>query len=848
MDATPYPGTERDPPESRAMVPLNGHTQNLTDMYWETRGLLQQQNAVRHRMQEQLTASLSPLEHQQPPWVQAPSIWLHDTDGNQQQLGYFHPDLPSTANTTAPSLILDDEEPPLRSDGERAESNIQTLMESAAYKQVSSSDTHINNTGEDYVQMPLNIFESLSDQDECVTPELAVFKRLSQEMELLRGQNKALHQHTQEMLNQLTEADREIMRMKAHLCLLPEVERTSQARVAILEMELNSRIRELLEARSLSASLERRLSEAESQASQLGTTAPLDVPGDADESGVEVDATTAGCRGKDYLLRCFEATEAKLMDLERKLHQSEQSCSELRRRNVDMEGGVRTCGRRAAEAEAEVSRLSAEAKPREGKKIPSEENVLQMSEGAASKAPGKLMEVIRRSEVRLVESERDERESTWVNHLKWEGNEFWGAILNRIKADSSQATEDKLICVFLIEVAEHMLVERQLLLLAQHHLLETASCTSIGRANLVELDEDTCSSGTGNMARAMPENQTWSEFTGTVDLNNQHFCKAKCVGNDFTESRQPKMYLVNYITSVNSSSPGDQLKLMGHWRCKHYGCKHLWLHAVHTTATDARHWKLNEAQQQGQLTSSPACTDCTRLGNENGELRATVSLLVKELEKASAASKPVSTNPQGQDQALRIWLQDIVAHRATLGDYDPEVPSTRSTPPPVSDHRAQLLPRESHSTPSNLGTDETTIHPSQGDWEETGAGTDTLAVTPAEQELSIPDGTQPMDRPEETGPFLQDSRESPDPEVNVEMSNHSGDAGLAEEEEEEGKGEGEGEEEVVRLTIRLKVLEEQLCHVAEELKAEHDGIMSSLQLQHEKDMERLKASSTHQSF
>ncbi|KAG7271145.1 hypothetical protein CRUP_002794, partial [Coryphaenoides rupestris] len=547
MDAMPCPGTELDPPESWGTVPLNGRAQNLTEMYWETQGLLQQQNAVRHRMQEQITASLSPLEHQQPPRVQAPSIWLHDTDGNQQQLGYFHPDLPSTANTTAPSLILDNEEPPLHSDGERAESNIQTLMERAAYKQVSSSDTHINNTGEDYVQMPLNIFESLSDQDECVTPELAVFKRLSQEVELLRGQNKALHQHNQEMLNQLTEADREITRLKAHLGLLPEVERTSQARVAVLEMELNSRIRELLEARSLSASLERRLSEAESQASQLGTTTPLDVPGDAVESGVEVDTTTAGCGGKEYLLRCFEATEAKLMDLERKLHQSEQSCSELQCRNVEVEEAVRTCGQRAVEAEAEVSRLSAEleeAKSREGQKIP----------------------------------------------------------------------------------------------------------------------------------------------------------------------------------------------------------------------------------------------NCTRLGNENGELRATVSL-VKELEKASAACKPVSTNPQGQDQALRIWLQDIKAHLATLGDYDPE-----------------------------------------GDREETGAGTDTLAVTPAEQELSIPDGTQPMDRPEETGPSLQDSRESPDPEVNVEMSNHSGDAGLAEEKE----GEEEEEEEVEACERGLASMEESQQRLLEGIQLHHQGELERL--------------------
>ncbi|KAJ3601748.1 hypothetical protein NHX12_032715 [Muraenolepis orangiensis] len=807
-DSTPRSEMEGDPLGTCDTVPLNGHAQNLRDMYWETRCLLQQQNAIRQSMQEQLATSLSPLEREGSPRFQTPSIWLHDTDGNQQELGYFHPNFPSTLNTTTPPLVSDDEEPLPHYEKEFG-SNIQTHLGMATYEQVSSSDTHLNITtwigkdmGEDYKQTP-NIFQSLSDQGERVAPRLAVFERLTQEVELLTGQNKALHQHNQEMLNQLTEADREIERLKVDLGHLPEMERMSQTRVAFLEMELNSRHQELLKAKSLSASLEQRLSEVESQAPQLGITdlQALDTAEDTNESGVEVDGMTANHSRKGYLLRCFEATEAKLIDLERELQQSEQSCSELRFRNVAMVEAGMTCSWRRAEAEAEVTRLSAELakeKSREGPKIPNEENFLQVSEGTGtpSKAQGKLRQVIGRSDLTLMEIEREERNMRNMN-----------------KAESTQTTEDKRICVLLIEVAEHMMVERQLLLLAQDLL--SASCTSVGRANLVEIDEGMHSNGTGNLASAKPESENWSDFTDTQDLNNQQFCKVKRIGNDFKESKQ-KMYLLNYIASVTTSSTGNKLKLMGHRLCTYYPSRHRWLHTIHNAAADAWHrlligGELNETQPEGRLTS-PTCTNCRSLRRENRELMAKVSLLEKELEKASAGSKTPSTNLQGQDeesQTPSIWLHDTKGDQHMLKNSDPEDPSMPyvNTPPPVSDHQDQLLQNESRRG-----------RPNQGD-------VTTSTLTQGDREVEICNHGR-------DGCLDEEEEEEEDEEEKEEE----------EEEEEEKWGEEEEEEEgrVARLRGQVKELEEQLCLVAEELKAEHDGSMSALRLQHENDIERLK--------
>jgi len=110
--------------------------------------------------------------------------------------------------------------------------------------------------------------QEISQKKRTLRAHELLLKRLSQDVEMLTSQNEALNQHNQEMLNQLTEADREIERLKAELSSrytephhLPEVEQQGKMRLEDLEKELNSKNQQLLDAQTLITSLEENLRE-----------------------------------------------------------------------------------------------------------------------------------------------------------------------------------------------------------------------------------------------------------------------------------------------------------------------------------------------------------------------------------------------------------------------------------------------------------------------------------------------------------------------------------------------------------------------------------------------------------
>lgn len=91
---------------------------SLTDMYRETRELLQQQELKRQNIQEQLQEQLglslssAPLEKHRSPGTHPsppPSIWLHDTEGKLQELEDLFPDCPISVNTPVMSPTSDTE-------------------------------------------------------------------------------------------------------------------------------------------------------------------------------------------------------------------------------------------------------------------------------------------------------------------------------------------------------------------------------------------------------------------------------------------------------------------------------------------------------------------------------------------------------------------------------------------------------------------------------------------------------------------------------------------------------------------------------------------------------------------
>ncbi|XP_029913774.1 myosin phosphatase Rho-interacting protein-like [Myripristis murdjan] len=819
--------------------PVNSHTQSLNEMYRETRELLQQQNMIRQSMQEQLSIALSSSAPQHP---QPPSILLHDTEGNLQELGGLLRDPPVTENTSLLSPASDKQHSVLHTEGETRGTNLdrstpdhQNRLNSEVHQQVSSSETQINGgewsasslimeeTGERDDDR-LSCCDSLSCVDKRTVSDQTIVKRLSQDMELLTSQNEALNQRNQEMLNQLTEADREIGRLKAELTgrhsepyHISEVEQLSETRVEDLERELSVRNQQLLEAQSLIASLERRLKDSEMVSRQRDATLPgLETPADTEEAGEEkTDRLHGDKKAEGYFLRCFEATEAKLKELERQLCQSELTCRELQAHNTQLREAERLCSQRAAEAEADIKRLNQELKKermKEGKELPGrdvsvsgEERIQQVVNGMVMRleALGKLLEVIDRLDLGMIkksiENEHEEERPALVSHLTWQ-EEAWGALLNELKVSPSQPSEDKHVEGLLSRVAEQMVVEEQMLLLVHGLLSETDSCTDNGKEGL----EGTCEGKRlteldiiGNIASLpVSEREEKDDSNGICHLNGQHCDTDTGIEGHFAESKD-RISLLNHL----ASSAGDKLQLMADRLCDFHISEHPWSGFIHSVATEALYRchlsKLHSAYQrehlevkQKLLSSSLVCGNCAGLMSENEELRARLSNLEKQMIPSSGAEMPTLSRTE----------------HTSLQDTDHELQVADAADVSTADEmEEQNLKLESAAEDLKLKTQEETVEEDSSTRPRINGVENPASRWVGGQEKISDENSETADA----------SREETDPRLEA--------------------------EEVVSLRRRVKDLEEQLSCLAARMKEEFDGEMSSVQLQHEKDMEKLKA-------
>ncbi|KAK1877295.1 Myosin phosphatase Rho-interacting protein [Dissostichus eleginoides] len=391
-------------------------------------------------------------------------IWLHDAEGNFTDLGDFLPETEDTSVLLSPAS--DSEDSFSQSDGQTdlnvATLNHQNQLDRSDCEQAPSAETQIKNSES-------SVLQTLEEGDDkhlngCVEQHLPsdpeLVRRLSQEVELLTSQKEALNQRNQEMLNQLTEADREIERLKVELSSrytephhLPEVEQLGQTRVEVLEMEVSSREQQLLEAQTLIASLEENLRETEAM--------------------LQLNSPTEGApqESKGYLLRCFEATEAKLTALEKQLEQSEATCRELQKQNAEQKGAETYYRESAAEAKAEVRRLNEELEKKESSKdgdkcVSGEERIRQVISGMVMrlKALDKLMEVIEKLDF----GSGKEEELTVESQLKWE-EQFWRLLHDKVKVNPSELKEEKPVEELLSEVTEP---QDKLQLMADLHFSE----------------------------------------------------------------------------------------------------------------------------------------------------------------------------------------------------------------------------------------------------------------------------------------------------------------------------------------------------------------------------------------
>ncbi|XP_008292033.1 myosin phosphatase Rho-interacting protein-like isoform X2 [Stegastes partitus] len=709
--------------------PVKGQTLTLKDTN------LQQQSIIKQDAQEQLGF--------EPPSVapQLPSIWLHDTEGNLQELEDL---LSETAVTPLLSPASDSDLSQtgaqvmgLNFDG--TTTNHQNRLDSEDCQLSPASETQIQNS-----DFSLLILDKPAGGDETSlireAPDHLTVKKLSLEVELLTSQNEALNQRNQEMLNQLTEADREIERLKAELSSrytephhLPEVEQQGKTRLEDLEQELSLRNQELLEAQTLITSLEENLKETEVLL-QLSDQSEAEEPKDENKTGAE--------KTEGYLLRCFEATEAKLTELETQLNKSELACSELQQQNTELKEAEELHRQRAAEAEAGIRRLNEELEKEKervkeeerSKCVSSEEKIQQVIEGMIMRlrALGKLLEVIDRLEF-VKESEQEEESPAVVSQLKWE-EEFWSLLLNKLKDNSSEVNDP--VEVLVREVTEHMMLEKQMLLEGRRLLLEKDEEGFEGMCEVLKDINWNSASVTASDAAKIQESSVFN------------FNKQLCEMEHLKAVTQMKISLLNHVASSVSTSAQNKFQLAADKLYDfHFSDHSRYISFIHSAATEALYCcRLRRLQAKRGL-----CCNCVALMEENRELKTRLS----NLEEQQASS--------------------LVAKMNSCCQTDETDPQDIATELHGADGSAAEESREENETP---------------------------AQEMAEKE------------PELNGMETTMLEESDETDLNMEL--------------------------ISALRGKVKELEEQLSVLTEELKEQFEGKMSLVQMQHEKEMEKLK--------
>ncbi|KAG7504699.1 myosin phosphatase Rho-interacting protein-like [Solea senegalensis] len=457
--------------------------------------------------------------------------------------------------------------------------------------------------------------------EQHIPPDQAMVSRLSTEVEVLSSQNEALNQRNQEMLNQLTEADREIARLRAELSSrytephhLPEVEQGEQMRAEDLDQELSLKNKELLEAQTLITALKESLREKE--------LLQLNVPQETGGAGKDKSEQKAD----GYLRRCFEATEEKMMELERQLLQSETKCRQLEAHNAELKEAERLCQLRSVEAEADIARLKQALKEdervgREKRQVSGEDRIQHVMDGMVLRVEAleRFLEVIDKLDF----GKRRENEETIpaaVSQLIWE-EKFWSSVLNELQTSTSETSKENSGEVLLREVSERMVVERQMLLLGHGLRPAIGSCTDDGKEGLKDLD---LVLSTASVTEMETKDMNGSKIFGFM-TQQRH-------SERFRVTAHVNMSLLNLVASSVSSSASEELRLITQQLKDSYLSESLCFGLVHSAATEALYCcYLNQLQsvceKELQETEQKLlnCSSCVRLMEENKELRERLS-------------------------------------------------------------------------------------------------------------------------------------------------------------------------------------------------------------------------------
>ncbi|RVE69947.1 hypothetical protein OJAV_G00082850 [Oryzias javanicus] len=406
-------------------------------------------------------------------------------------------------------------------------------------------------------------------------PGESALQTLSREAEQLSAQNGALKQRSQEMLNQLTEADREIGRLKAELCSRHQILEAEQRAKARLE-ELEEELREA----------EARLNESE--------------------------------EARGDLRRRSEAAEARLTQLEEQLDRSQLICRELQNQNAQLTKEKNLYCERAAEGEALSRRLQDEERRGEDSRnrtLSDEEKIQLVLEGmkTRTKAVMKLLEVTDGSEFRRDPAEEEEEEQLSVNQLKRE-EEFWSLRLSKVKAAPPQDPAE----VLFAETMESVMLEHQMLL-AAHALLrhtEAPESKSAGDPDIIWMKE------------SLPSN----------------FCLNQ-------ERLGAKLSLLEQMSSFCSSDLLQLQPAAEKLHRLHFSEPPPFLSRVDSAAAEA----LVRLHLKSRQLGGP-CASCSRLVEENGELRVGMSTLLTEEQRSDTSEENLEIL---QTSELRVKVTEL---------------------------------------------------------------------------------------------------------------------------------------------------------------------------------------------
>ncbi|KAL0984018.1 hypothetical protein UPYG_G00135950 [Umbra pygmaea] len=750
-------GLEADlEPQTKRPELVSSQAQSLAKKYQETKELLQLQELKKRNMQAQLGLSLSHLSIKEPylsdpqkpspleslppsvpPVQKTVSFLIEDNADRIQELE----DLISGTPLTLKGL-----DRLLRSHSEFSlevgldiseQGSCQRLLESWKYQQELQNETmkkSLARAGESICSYESRLLdmenmlgrvqkqkvESLNPygplchvEDSSESQEITI-RTLSQRVELLTSDNGALNQRYQEILNQLTEADREIDRLKAELNDLQGgkknllvLEELNRLRTRLAESKTNAIDREFYERElnAKSVKLQEALVTLELLGDSLKDTEKRLQLKEATLKGLGFQMAEVGdtedSKEKEQCQKQLEATELSLLEKEELLQSTQQLCRVLQAQKVELqtrnEESERVLRQKLLEAENEIRMLQAKLEVEErshngGREVDVREELMQVVDMQVadesiikqvvgeikmkSEAISRVIEVLAnvdlneekmlsdlKSTLELTDClgslqvELSEVSQSLTNRLVLEA-EFWSFLLSA--ADVSPVkNECEHSYSFRRHVAERMAAEKSMLLLMSR----------ICPQPKMEVANETITAQTKGA-----DILNWCSWLDN-DTNNLIF-------KDLTKALGEKVYLFNLVASTIETSANDKLLSLVLASIDSSKRKKHWSEHLQDAATEAHVSYLiskMKFQHKKDLTENSEksnfdCANCIVLKEQNGAMQSKLADLqnyLSSLEINSEDPRPI-THIQIEGEPIdsldkAIQMQDMVAkHKLEL--------------------------------------------------------------------------------------------------------------------------------------------------------------------------------------